>query len=46
VEGIISKIADQQRIYLNATLLQRSVSVQVDPEWIDTERGPSSILAA
>jgi transcription antitermination factor NusG len=48
VEGVIAKIADQHRIYVNATLLQRSVSVQVDPDWIRTVGGPSSssILAA
>ena len=46
IEGIVTKIADQHRIYLNATLLQRSVSVQVDPDWVETEAGPSSILAA
>lgn len=46
VEGIVAKIADQHRIYLNATLLQRSVCVQVDPDWVRTVGGPSSILAA
>ena len=46
VEGVVAKIADQHRIYVNATLLQRSVCVQVDPEWISTVGGPSSILAA
>jgi transcription antitermination factor NusG len=46
VEGVVAKIADQHRIYVNATLLQRSVSVQVDPEWISTVDGSSSILAA
>lgn len=46
VEGVVSKIADQHRIYLNATLLQRSVSVQVDPDWVNTEAGSSSVLAA
>ncbi len=46
IEGVITKIADEERIYLNATLLQRSVSVQVDPDWIDTEAGPSTSLAA
>jgi len=46
VEGVVAKIADQHRIFVNVTLLQRSVSVQVDPEWIRTLGGPSSILAA
>jgi transcription antitermination factor NusG len=46
VEGVVAKIADQHRIFVNVTLLQRSVSVQVDPDWIRTVGGPSSILAA
>lgn len=46
VEGVIAKIADQHRIHVNVTLLQRSVSVQVHPDWIRTVGGPSSTLAA
>jgi len=46
VEGIVAKIADQHRIYVNVTLLQRSVFVQVDPEWIRSVGRPSSTLAA
>ena len=46
VEGVVAKVADQHRIFVNVTLLQRSVSVQVDPEWIRSLGGPSSILAA
>jgi transcription antitermination factor NusG len=46
IEGVVAKIADQHRIYVNATLLHRSVCVQVDPDWITTVGGPSSILAA
>jgi transcription antitermination factor NusG len=46
VEGVVDKIADQHRIFVNVTLLQRSVSVQVDPDWIRSVGGPSSILAA
>jgi transcription termination/antitermination protein NusG len=46
VEGVVAKIADQHRIFVNVTLLQRSVSVQVDPDWIRAVGGPSSILAA
>src|SRR5437588_3846636 len=30
VEGVVAKIADEHRIYLDVTLLRRSVSVQVD----------------
>jgi transcription antitermination factor NusG len=46
IEGVVAKIADQHRIYVNATLLRRSVCVQVDLDWITTVGGPSSILAA
>jgi transcription antitermination factor NusG len=46
VEGVVSKIAGEHRIYVNASLLQRSVCVQVDPDWVRTVGGPSSILAA
>ena len=46
IEGVVAKIADQHRIYVNATLLQRSVSVQVDSDWVSTMDGPSSVLAA
>ena len=46
VEGVVARIADQHRIYVNATLLQRSVSVQVDPDWIRTVGRPGSNLAA
>jgi transcription antitermination factor NusG len=46
VEGIVAKVADQHRIFVNVTLLQRSVSVQVELDWIRSLGGPSSILAA
>ena len=46
VEGVVAKVADQHRVFVNVTLLQRSVSVQVDSDWIRTVGGPSSILAA
>lgn len=46
VEGVVAKIADQQRIFVNVTLLQRSVSVGVDPGWIRSLGGSSSVLAA
>ena len=46
IEGVVTKIGDQHRIYVNATLLQRSVSVQVDSDWVSTMDGPSSVLAA
>jgi transcription antitermination factor NusG len=46
VEGVIAKIADQDRIYLNATLLQRSVCVEVNPEWIRSVGGSGTTLTA
>ena len=46
IEGVVAKIADENRIYVNATLLQRSISVQVDSDWVSTMDGPSSVLAA
>lgn len=46
VEGVVAKLVDEHRIFVNVTLLQRSVSVQVDPDWIRTVGGPGSILAA
>ncbi len=46
IEGVVTRIADEHRIYVSVTLLQRSVSVEVDPDWIRSVGGPSSILAA
>lgn len=46
VEGIVAKIAGEHRIYVNVTLLQRSVFVQVDPDWVSNVGGPDSTLAA
>lgn len=46
VEGVVAKVADQHRIFVNVTLLQRSVSVEVHPDWIRSVGGPGSILAA
>jgi transcription termination/antitermination protein NusG len=34
VEGVLSRIANQHRMYVSVTLLKRSVSVEVNPEWI------------
>ena len=34
LEGTLSKIANQHRIYVSVTLLKRSISVEVNPEWI------------
>jgi transcription antitermination factor NusG len=32
--GVLTKIANQHRIYVSVTLLKRSISVEVAPEWI------------
>jgi transcription antitermination factor NusG len=46
LDGIVAKIADQHRIYVNVTLLQRSVSVQIDPDWVRSLESPGSALVA
>jgi hypothetical protein len=47
LEGVLTKIANQHRIYVAVTLLKRSISVEVAPEWIhpmnaSSELAPSS----
>jgi transcription antitermination factor NusG len=34
LQGVLSKIANQHRIYVSVTLLKRSISVEVDPQWV------------
>jgi transcription antitermination factor NusG len=34
LEGVLTKIASQHRIYVSVTLLQRSISVEVEPAWV------------
>jgi transcription antitermination factor NusG len=34
LEGVLTKVADQHRIYVSVTLLKRSISVEVDPLWV------------
>jgi transcription antitermination factor NusG len=34
LEGVLTKIANQHRIYVSVTLLKRSISVEVASEWI------------
>jgi transcription termination/antitermination protein NusG len=34
LEGVLTRIANRHRIYVSVTLLQRSISVEVDPEWV------------
>lgn len=41
--GVLTKIANQHRIFVSVTLLQRSISVEVDPQWVESvEEGRSS----
>jgi transcription antitermination factor NusG len=41
LEGVLTKIANQHRMYVAVTLLKRSISVEVAPEWIDTIKAPT-----
>jgi transcription antitermination factor NusG len=41
LEGVLTKIANQHRMYVAVTLLKRSISVEVAPEWIDPITGCS-----
>jgi transcription antitermination factor NusG len=34
IEGVLTKIANQQRMFVSVTLLKRSISVEVAPEWL------------
>jgi transcription antitermination factor NusG len=34
LEGVLTRIANQHRIYVSVTLLKRSISVEVDPQWV------------
>src|ERR1700691_1581156 len=34
LEGVLTRIANRHRIYVSVTLLKRSISVEVDPEWV------------
>ena len=34
LEGVLTKMADQHRIFVSVTLLKRSISVEVDPLWV------------
>ncbi len=39
--GVLTKIANQHRMYVSVTLLKRSISVEVAPEWIQPVEGAS-----
>jgi transcription antitermination factor NusG len=34
LEGVLARIGNQNKIYVSVTLLQRSVSVEVDSDWV------------
>jgi transcription antitermination factor NusG len=34
LEGVFTKITNEHRIYVSVTLLKRSISVEVDPQWV------------
>jgi transcription antitermination factor NusG len=45
LEGVLTKIANQHRIYVSVTLLKRSISVEVAPEWLEPVTGVPTALA-
>jgi transcription termination/antitermination protein NusG len=44
--GVLTRIANQHRFYVSVTLLKRSISVEVAPEWIRPVQESSGGLAA
>jgi transcription antitermination factor NusG len=42
LEGVLTRIANQHRFYVSVTLLKRSISVEVAPEWIQPVRPKQS----
>ena len=45
LEGVLTRIANRHRIYVSVTLLQRSISVEVDPEWVQAVNADSELRA-
>jgi transcription termination/antitermination protein NusG len=45
LEGVLTRIANRHRIYVSVTLLQRSISVEVDPEWVQPVSANSELRA-
>jgi transcription termination/antitermination protein NusG len=43
LEGVLTKIANRHRIYVSVTLLKRSISVEVDPEWVQPVNADSEV---
>ncbi len=45
LQGVLTKIAEQHRLYVAVTLLQRSISVEVQPDWVKPVGGPAGDAA-
>jgi transcription termination/antitermination protein NusG len=45
LEGVLTRIANRHRIYVSVTLLKRSISVEVDPEWVHPVSADSELRA-
>ena len=45
LDGVLTRIANRHRIYVSVTLLQRSISVEVDPEWVQPVSADSELRA-
>jgi len=45
LEGVLTRIANRHRIYVSVTLLKRSISVEVDPEWVQPISAESELRA-
>src|SRR5277367_2407680 len=45
LEGMLTRIANRHRIYVSVTLLKRSISVEVDPEWVQPVSADSELKA-
>jgi hypothetical protein len=42
---VLTRIANRHRIYVSVTLLKRSISVEVDPEWVQPMSTDSELKA-
>jgi transcription antitermination factor NusG len=45
LDGVLTRIANRHRIYVSVTLLKRSISVEVDPEWVQPMSTDSELKA-
>jgi transcription termination/antitermination protein NusG len=45
LDGVLTRIANRHRIYVSVTLLKRSISVEVDPEWVQPVSADSELRA-